>query len=260
MTFSIKILTVTLGVILGLGLSVPKSFAFNDDEQSEIEAIVHNYLIENPQILEEMIAAMKFQEAFSAQKKAKDIIVEKYDAIFYPGAAFVTGNPKGDVTLVEFFDYTCVFCRKSLPDLEKLINTDPNLRVVFIDFPALRGRNPTSMVATRASVAAAQQEGKYAAYHFKMMGTKSGLTEKAIVRIAGEVGLDVEQLTKDMNAPETYARIDANMELARDLGIDGTPTFIVGDQVIAGAVGYDLLKAEIDEVRRKAAAAKTKAD
>ena len=128
--------------ILGIVINVRDSLAFSEGEQAEIEAIVHNYLVENPQILDEMLAAMKVQEARQAQESANKAIAEQHDAIFSPGAAFVTGNPRGDVTLVEFFDYTCGFCRKSLPDIEKLINNDPNLRVVFIDFPALAGRNP----------------------------------------------------------------------------------------------------------------------
>ncbi len=238
--------------ILGIVINVRDSLAFSEGEQAEIEAIVHNYLVENPQILDEMLAAMQVQEVRQAEESADKAIVEQHDAIFFPGAAFVTGNPRGDVTLVEFFDYTCGFCRKTLPDIENLINNDPDLRVVFIDFPALAGRNPVSMVATRASVAAAQQEGKYAAFHFKMMGNETGLTDKAIVRIAEEVGLDVDKLTKDMNAPETYARIDANIALANDLGINGTPSFVIGDQVVIGALGYDALKAEIDNARRKA--------
>ena len=246
---------VTVGfviAVLGIVMNVRDSLAFSEDEKTEIESIVHKYLVENPAILDEMLASMKVQEARQAQASAEKTIVEQRDAIFFPGPAFVTGNPKGDVTLVEFFDYTCGFCRKSLPDLERLINNDPNLRVVFIDFPALAGRNPISLVATRASIAAAQQEGKYAAYHFKLMGHKTGLTDKAIVRIAEEVGLDVDKLTKDMNAPETYARVDANVALANDLGINGTPSFVIGDQVVIGALGYDALKAEVDRARRKA--------
>jgi protein-disulfide isomerase len=262
-------MTRTIGALLGAsvmialmacGMNTQESFAFNEEEQSEIEAIVHEYLVENPEILEEMIASMKVQEASFAQEKASHAIVNQHDAIFNPGAAFVTGNPEGDVTLVEFFDYTCGYCRKSVPDLEKLIENDPGLRVVFIDFPALAGRNPISMVATRASIAAARQEGKYSAYHFKLMGNKTSLTDKAIVRIAKEVGLDIDQLTKDMNAPETYARVDANIALAAALGIDGTPSFIIGNQMIPGAIGYEGLKAQVDRARREAATTKASSD
>jgi protein-disulfide isomerase len=225
---------------LYFGLSVP-AFAIDEAEQADIEAIIHNYLVENPEILEEMISALKNRDSARAETTARREIAANRDAIFNPGASFVAGNPVGDVTLVEFFDYTCSFCKQSLKDVQRRIKEDPGLRVVFIDYPALSDRNPTSMVATRASIAAAQQ-GKYWPFHLKLMGSATGLTSKNITRYAGEVGLDVERLLKDMNAQETYRRIDSNIELANRLGIDGTPSFVIGDQIMAGARGHTVLK------------------
>ena len=242
-----RALTVALAAALYAGVSVPAQ-AFDEAEQADIEAIIHNYLVENPEILEEMISALNSQNEATAERAARREIAANREAIFNPGASFVAGNPIGDITLVEFFDYTCSFCKQSLADVRKLIKEDPGLRVVFIDYPTLADRNPASMMAIRASVAAAEQ-GKYWPYHLKLMGSKTGLTSKNIIRYAGEVGLDVEQLLKDMNAPETYRRIDANIELAHRLGINGTPSFVIGNQVLAGARGHEALKRLIAQQR-----------
>jgi len=222
--------------------------AIDEEQRAEIEAIVHNYLVENPEILDEMLTVIQKRDEARTRANATNEIAINYDAIFNPGAAYVAGNPQGDVTLVEFFDYTCGFCKQALADVTRLIKEDPNLRVVFIDYPALSTRNPASMLASRASVAAAKQ-GKYYAYHLKMMGSHTGLTQKNIMRYAGEVGLDVEQLLKDMVKDDTYERIDANMNLARRLGMDGTPSFVIGNQMIPGAQGYQVLKQVINFTR-----------
>lgn len=250
LNFCLKKPLIWFATLIGLAPVMAGAHPIDRAQRTEIESIIHQYLVENPEILDEMIRALRVREVASAQAQAKLVIDAKYNQIFYPGPAFVTGNPKGDVTLVEFFDYTCSYCKESLKDVVKLMEQDKNLRVVFIDYPALSNRNPISMIATRASVAAANQ-GKYVEFHLKMMGSMTPLTQKSILRYAKESGLDEEQLLRDMNAPETYARIDANIELAHELGMDGTPSFVVGEHVIAGALGYDTLRQLVALVREQ---------
>ena len=247
---SLKKPLIWFATLCGLLPIMAGAHPIDDAQRTEIESIIHQYLIENPELLEEMISALRIREAAAAQAEAKKVIEDKHNQIFYPGSAFVAGNPKGDVTLVEFFDYTCSYCKESLKDVRRLMEQDNNLRVVFIDYPALSNRNPVSMVATRASVAAANQ-GKYVPFHLKMMGSMMPLTQKSILRYAKEVGLDEQQLLQDMNAPETYARIDDNIALAHALGMDGTPSFVIDDNVIAGALGYDTLRQIIALMRSR---------
>ena len=227
-------------MLAGCSESAVGETSFTDEQARDIEKIVHEYLMDNPEILREMLVALDQRNEAKARAEALQAIEDNAEAIFNPGDGFVAGNPDGDVTIVEFFDYMCPFCRTSLPDLLTLMENDPNVRVVFIDFPVLANRSPVSLVAAKASVAAANQ-GKYLEFHSALMGKEDGLDENDIFAIAEEVGLDMNQLILEMNADDTLAMIEANMDLASKLNISGTPSFIVGKEIVEGAVGLQSL-------------------
>ncbi|MBW8728935.1 MAG: DsbA family protein, partial [Inquilinus limosus] len=165
--------------------------------------------------------------------------------IFRSASSPVIGNAQGDVTLVEFFDYQCGYCKRAQPDLERLVKQDTGLKVVLKEFPIL---GPASVTAARASLAAKMQ-GKYLEFHTKMMGLKGQLTDQVIYDTAQQVGLDLDKLKQDMNDASVVAELRANMDLAQALGVQGTPAFVINDQIIPGAVGFDALKSEIDKER-----------
>jgi protein-disulfide isomerase len=165
--------------------------------------------------------------------------------VFRNPAAPVAGNPKGDVTIVEFMDYNCGYCKRSLPDVMKLVESDKNLRVVIKEFPIL---GPTSITASRAALAAGKQ-GKYKELHVALMSHKGALSDEAIFELAKSAGLDVDKLKADMEDKTIAARIEQNHQLASMLGIDGTPAFVIDQQLIPGALGYEALAAAIGDVR-----------
>ena len=157
----------------------------------------------------------------------------------------VSGDPGGDVTLVEFFDYQCGYCKRALAPMKELLASDGKLRVVWKEFPIL---GPASRFAARAATAAARQ-GRYLDFHLAVMGAPGKLTESSVMGIAERLGIDVERLRRDMEDPAIEAYLDETHRLARDLGITGTPAFVIGETVVPGVVGGARLKELIANVR-----------
>ena len=169
-------------------------------------------------------------------------------ALFDDPAAPVSGNPSGDVTLVEFFDYHCGPCKGALKAVMPVLDDDPGVRLVFKEFPVL-GRQ--SIVAARAALAVNEQEpSKYVEFHSALMSSRGRLTERRILRIARDVGLDAERLKADMFSPEIENALRRNYAVARALGIRGTPAFVVGERLIPGAASVETLKNSIAQARR----------
>ena len=217
--------------------AVPPASAEMD--RAEVEKIVREYLLANPEILNEMIAELQAREQTSAAEKAKTGIAENKDALFHDGYSYVAGNPNGDVTLVEFFDYRCGYCRKVRPELVALMEQDGGVRLILKEFPIL---SPTSHEAAKAAIASMNQGGElYWKFHQAMLAA-DGLDSPTIYDIAADVGLDVERLKKDMEDPSVEQKIAQNHELAEKLGVDGTPAFIIGDKLYPGALGVDEMK------------------
>lgn len=214
-------------------------------QKEAIEQVVRDYIRAHPEIVVEALdayQARKDEEERSAQAKT---LTSRAEELFRSASSPVIGNAQGDVTLVEFFDYQCGYCKRAQPDLERLVKQDGGLKVVLKEFPIL---GPASVTAARASLAAKMQ-GKYLEFHTKMMGLKGQLTDQVIYDTAQQVGLDVDKLKQDMNDPAVVAELRANMDLAQALGVQGTPAFVINDQIIPGAVGFDALKSEIDKER-----------
>ncbi len=233
--------------LLGAGgrLALAQADGLAPDERAEIEEVVRAYLLENPQVIVEALEILQAREQAAERRLQQESLVERRDEVFDSPRSPVIGNPEGDITLVEFFDYQCGYCKRMVDQVFQLTEEDPDLRIVLKEFPIL---GPGSVMAARAALAAGQQ-GLYAELHNALMQHRGALDEETILGLAAEVGLDVERLRADMDSPEVAAEIEANLALAEALGIRGTPAFIVGDRVVPGAVGYEMLKSLIDSQR-----------
>lgn len=234
-----------------LTLALPQSpahaqGAFSAEQKRELEVLVRDILVKNPKILVEAMQALEQQREDLQAEAARAAIKQHAKLIFDDGASFVAGNPKGDVTLVEFFDYRCGYCKQVQPAVQALLQEDTKLRVVLKELPVL---GPESILAARAAIAALEQKGRYLAYHNAMMSFRGRLTEDEIFRIAGESGLNVARLKQDMDAPKVARLIEANLDLAHKLGIEGTPGFVVGDTLVPGAVPLETLRQLIAKKR-----------
>jgi protein-disulfide isomerase len=213
--------------------------------KKEVEKIVRDYIVNNPEVLMEAMSNLQAREEGAQRDKQRAAIAKFGKDIYESPTDFVAGNPKGDVTIVEFMDYRCGFCKKARPEVVKLLETDKNVRVVVKEFPIL---GPDSQFASRAAIASKKQ-GKYWDFHLALMAEPS-LDEATVLDIARSKGIDVARLKADMDSKEVEQVIAANHDLAQKLGIDSTPTFIFGKEPIAGAVGLDRMKEMIAQARR----------
>ncbi len=213
----------------------------------EIEGVIREYLLRNPEVVEEALRRLREKRRRAKAAAVKRVIARRARDLFRDPESPVGGNPDGDVTLVEFFDYRCVHCRRIAPMMIEAEQGDPNLRIVYKEFPIL---GPESSLASRAALASRRQ-GKYLVFHKALMRTKNPFTEEGILRTAASVGIDTARLRKDMEAPGAFRAIRRNYALARALGIDGTPAFVVGDELIPGAGDLEALKALIARSRSR---------
>jgi protein-disulfide isomerase len=210
----------------------------------QVEAIVRDLLRREPELVYQALQELQRRETAAEAERSKAALIAKKDDLFHNAASPVGGNPEGDVTLVEFFDYHCAYCRRVVNSVRALIEEDQGLRVVFKEFPIL---GEDSVRAARAALAA-EKQGLYMPLHFALMASND-LSMNGIMKTAADVGLDVERLAEDMNSPAIQEEINASYDLARDLGINGTPAFVVDDELIPGAVSQEHLAALIDEAR-----------
>jgi protein-disulfide isomerase len=224
------------GAALALGAAADK-VPVNTADRSAIESIVREYILSHPEILPEAMANLQAREL-------KKVVDANRKAIETPFAGAWEGAANGDVTLVQFFDYACTYCRASYPDVERLLAEDKNLRVVYREMPIL---GPDSEAATRASLAVAQQ-GNYAAYH-RYIYDSARATSQVIAAAVGAAKADPGKTRDLAKGGEVEKEIASNVELWKLLQLNGTPSWIIGDQVINGALGYDGLKKAIAAAR-----------
>lgn len=233
-------------LLLVLPLAATAQEAMTEDRVREL---VRETILANPEILVEAIAILEERAAQDRVTASADIIAAQRQLLERDSNAPVLANPDGDVTIVEFFDYNCPYCRRAVPAVEGLIEADPGIRLVYREWPIL---GEGSVFAARAALAARQQ-GFYEEFHWALMGMNGRAEERSVLRIAEEVGLDIDQLRADMEAPEVAEHIETSIRLADLLGITGTPTFILGDNLVPGAVEQDVLQRLVDEVREEQA-------
>ena len=219
--------------------------SFSAGQRTEIEGIVKSYLVAHPEVLQEAMDALDKQQKQADAEKAQATIKKDNATLFDSPHQVVLGNPQGTQQVVEFFDYNCAFCKRALPDMLTLLKTDPNLKFVLKEFPVL---GPGSVEAAHVAVAARMQDPtgkKYIEFHQKLLGGRGPADKARALAVAKEVGFDMTRLEKDMDSDEVKTTIDENMKLADALGVSGTPTYVVGNEVVVGAVGLDELKAKL---------------
>jgi protein-disulfide isomerase len=215
------------------------------DQKTQIEKIVHDYLIEHPEVIKEAIQALQAKEEQGKADAQTQAVLQNKDALYSDPDTPVAGNPVGDVTVVEFFDYHCPYCKAVSGPLEQLLQEDKGVRLVLKEFPIL---GEDSVLASHAALASVAQ-GKYWAFHQALMQHRGKFDMDVIKTIAAKVGLDPAKLAADMGTQQIEPLIAANHKLARALDVGATPTFVIGDKVIEGAVPLDELKEAIKQAR-----------
>jgi protein-disulfide isomerase len=203
-----------------------------DVSDDRIKALIAETLRDNPELILEALQALEARQAEAEAAAAAAVLTNERALLERDPNAPVLGNPDGDVTVVEFFDYNCPYCKRAMPEIDALLAQDGQIRLVLREWPIL---SEGSALAARAALAARKQ-GKYPEMHDALMNLRGKLEADTVMRIAGEVGLDLEKLKADMQSPEVEEHIATSMRLADALGFNGTPAFIVGDQLIPGFV------------------------
>lgn len=229
--------------------SGPASAAeFSDRQQTEIDAQIRAYILENPEVIVEAMQVLEERQKANAAEADAEKLAALDDEIMNDGYSFIGGNPDGDVTLVEFLDYRCPYCHKAHESVKALIAADGDVRLIVKEFPIL---GPESTFAARAAMAAKRQGDElYAAFNDAMMSHKGDLTEATVNRLATEAGVDTARMSEDMEAPEIAENIRRTYALAQQLEINGTPGFIVGDEIVRGFLPYDALRELVKDARR----------
>ena len=223
-----------LPILLAAGLIAAPLHA-DDLTPQEVKRLALEAIIENPEIVMEAVALLQSREEAARQEGARATLTSEADAFLVN--APVIGNPDGDVAVIEFFDYNCPYCRRAKPVLTELMDADPGVRIVGREWPIL---GEGSVFAARAALAAREQE-LYEPFHWALMGMSGPAERTSVLRVAEEVGLDVERLLGDMETPKVDAHIAESMRLAELLGFSGTPSFVVGETLLPGLVDVETL-------------------
>ncbi len=223
--------------------------AFTAQQKAGVEKIVHDYLIANPEVIREAIDELKKKEDAAEVAMREKAVTELGDKISRSPNQAVVGNPNGDVTLVEFFDYNCGYCKQALASVSKLIDGDPKLRVVLKDFAIL---GPDSVDAAHVATAARMQlpSDKFWEFHKKLLATRGHIGKAQALAAAKEVGADMDSLEKDADGPEAQAALKEVATLAEKLKFDGTPSWVIGNDAFVGGAPYAQLKAKLDNMRK----------
>ena len=223
--------------------------SFSDTQRGDIETIVRNYLVAHPEVIEEAMNELSKHQAAAEADKHEQSVAKNADTIFNSPRGVTLGNKDGDVTFVEFFDYNCGYCKRAMSDMLDLMKSDPKLKVVLKEFPVL---SQGSVEAAQVAVAVRMQDPtgkKYLEFHQKLLGGRGAADKARALAVAKDVGLDMTRLEKDMASPEAKATIEEDFRLAEAMGMNGTPSYVIGKQVVVGAVGLDNLKEKISNAR-----------
>jgi len=251
MKFNFRPLAVAL-VVLAAAVPAPDiaRAQFSPDQRGEIEKIIRDYLLRNPEVLQEVIQEMERRQTQAEAEKSRGAIKQHADALFNSKRQIVLGNPQGDVTMVEFFDYNCGFCRKALADKMELIKNDPRLRLVLKEFPVL-GEGSTQAAQVAVSVRLQDKTGgkKYLEFHQKMFASRGQIDKARALAVVREIGFDAARAEREMGSEEVRLTLEEGFKLAEALGINGTPTYVLDGQVVVGAVGVEKLREAINTVR-----------
>lgn len=231
--------------------SGPRSFpdGLTDQQKKEVRELVGEYLRDNPEIVLEAIQILQQREQARQNERQRSNLAASRRELERDPTSPVGGNPKGDITIVEFFDYRCGFCKQVFPAIQELLRTDGNIRWVFKELPIL---TPGSRIAAKAALAAWNQDrDRYMDFHTALMESQGSLSERKILRIAKDAGLDPETIRARLNDPAVEEALQRNSRLAERLGIRGTPGFVIGDQVVPGAIDLRTMRRMVKELRER---------
>lgn len=240
---------VAIGIIsLAVSFSITPANTknLNNGDKLAIQKIVKDYLIENPEVIRDALQELERRNVEQEKQRQKKLISENRDLLINEKYSYNTGNLKGDITVVEFFDYNCGYCRQSLGEIVKLLEKDKNVRLVLKEYPIL---GESSQLAALAALASRKQ-GKYLEFHKALLATKGRITEAAIFDAAKNIKLDIEKMKTDMASTEIKDQLQKNIDVGMKLGVNGTPTFIINDQVIPQALPYQAMKDMIENLRK----------
>ena len=240
---SSKLAIAVCSTIVAAGLfsifgNAQQSETFNNSQKEEINTLIREYILANPEIIPEAVEVLRSRQNASALSNSEDLL-------YNDGYSFVAGNKNANVTIVEFYDYNCGYC-KQVPDVfARLLEEDDDVKIIYKELPIL---SESSQYATTAAMAAMKQ-GKFLEFHNALMKNKRQLTEDLVLKIASDIGLDNDQLVKDMTDPEIETNIMKTKYLVQNIGVSGTPGFVIGNQIIPGYISYDKLKDIVDTQR-----------
>ena len=246
---SFKIIVAALGLAM---LALPpqaRAAEFSAPQKTEIEKIVRDYIVSHPEILQEAMAELEKRQAAGDAEKHQAAVKSNAQAIFSSPRQVNLGNPQGDVTFVEFFDYNCGYCKRAMMDMFALMKEDPKLKVVLKEFPVL---GPGSVEAAQVAIAVNMQDKtgkKYQQFHEKLMGGRGQADKAHALAVAKEIGMNMAQIEKDFGGPEVKATLQESFKLAEQLGMNGTPSYVIGNNVIVGAVGLEALREKVNTAR-----------
>jgi protein-disulfide isomerase len=252
----LRIVAIAVAVLAGIGIFILPQYllaqpapgaASSSPDRAATERIVRDYLLANPEILREMAEKLRTKDEAKAESARADVFKKGASEVYDSEYQVVLGNPQGDVTLVEFFDYNCGYCKQALADTEELLASDPKLRLVLKEFPVL---GQDSVDAARVAIAVyAQAPDKYLDFHRKLLSADAASADVAL-SIASDLGIDTSRLSAALADPKIEANLASVQKIARQLGVNGTPTYVLADRVLPGVGGADTLKQMIGNVRK----------
>ncbi len=235
--------------VLGAAMAFPAAAEFSAAQKGEVENIIKDYLLTHPDVLRDALAEIERRQKVDEVAAREKAVTDQSAMLLNSEYQVVLGNPNGKITLVEFFDYNCGYCKRAMDDMAKMMKADPDLRIVLKDFPVL---GPGSVEAAQvAGALRIQFKGdKFWEYHQKLLATKGQIGKTQALNVARELGADMGKLDKDMAAPAVKAGIDEVMRVADSLNLTGTPSYVLGTDVIVGAVGYQELQGKLDNMKK----------
>jgi protein-disulfide isomerase len=250
MTSRSHLIAAACSALLAIAMpQVSKADELTAGQKSEVERILRDYLIAHPEIIQDAMSELDKRQSAADAEKHKTTIKQSSQTIFNSPRQVVLGNPDGNVTFVEFFDYNCGYCKRAMEDMLTLLKDDPKLKVVLKEFPVL---GPGSVEAAQVAVAVRMQDKtgkKYLEFHQKLLGGRGQADKARALAVAKDIGLDMARLEKDLASAEVKASLQESFKLAESLGLNGTPSYVIGDNVVVGAVGLDALKEKINTSR-----------
>jgi protein-disulfide isomerase len=249
MTPMTKILTGAGAAVLLMLARPVAADEFSAPQKSEIERIIREYLVSHPEVLQDAIAELDKRQAAAELEKTRAAVAGNSETLFNSSRQVVLGNPQGNVTMVEFFDYNCGFCKRAMADMLDLLKNDPKLRIILKEFPVL---GPGSMEAAKVAVAVRMQDKsgkKYLEFHQKLLGGRGQADKAHALAVAKEVGMDMKRIDTDMASDEIKVSLEESLKLGETLGLNGTPSYVIGSDVVIGAVGLDALRSKVSTAR-----------